>query len=186
MKRSTFFTLASGAAVVAVGGALAYLRATRPPVINPAVPEPAKSVDIERYAGKWYELARHENRFEKGLDAVTADYALRPDGKVEVINSGVLGWPAGEFSFVEGRAIIVDDSNAKLKVSFFGPFYAGDYWILDHADDYGWSIVGEPSGRYLWVLSRTARPAPADFEALMQRVADLGYDRWALRITRQR
>ncbi|NWM24831.1 lipocalin family protein, partial [Escherichia coli] len=76
-------------------------------------------------------------------------------------------------------------TNAKLKVSFFGPLYTGDYWILDHADDYAWSIVGEPSGRYLWLLSREPVPPSAMAQAIMKRVEELGYDRWALRITRQ-
>lgn len=184
MKQSTVLKLASGLAVAAIGAAFAYSRATRPPVINPNVPQPLKPVDLDLYQGKWFELARHENRFEKGLDAVTAEYALRPDGKVQVTNSGSQTGPDGDRSFVEGRAIVVDEeTGAKLKVSFFGPFYTGDYWVLDHADDYSWSIVGEPGGRYLWVLSRVARLEPAAFEALMQRVEALGYDRWALRIT---
>jgi len=187
MKRSTLFTLVSGAAAVAIGGAFAYSRATRPPVINPKVPQPAKPVDLSRYLGEWFELARHENRFEKGLDSVTATYSRRPDGKIQVVNCGAQNWPDGEETCVEGRAIVADEATgAKLKVSFFGPFYVGDYWVLDHADDYRWSIVGEPGGRYLWVLSRVARLPPAEFEALMQRVTELGYDRWALRITRHK
>lgn len=185
MKQSTVFKILGGVAAVAVGGAFAYSRATRPPVINPKVPEPAKPVDLDRYLGVWFELARHENRFEKGLDAVTAEYALRADGKIAITNSGCQNWPEGERSFVEGRAIVDDEeTNAKLKVSFFGPFYTGDYWVLDHGDDYEWSIVGEPGGRYLWVLARDPKPAPAQAEALMRRVEALGYDRWALRITR--
>jgi lipocalin len=138
-------------------------------------------------------LARHPaagdqpGRFQKGLDGVTADYALRDDGKIRVLNSGCQGDPEGERSTAEGRAIIADEATgAKLKVSFFGPLYTGDYWVLDHGDDYDWSIVGEPSGRYLWLLSREAKPAPGTVEALLKRVEALGYDRWALRITQQR
>lgn len=183
MKQSTVLKIIGGVAAAAAGGAFVYSRATRPPVINAKVPEPAKPVELERYLGKWFELARHENRFEKGLDAVTAEYSLRPDGKVEIVNSGCQGSPKGEESFVKGRAVIADEAtNAKLKVSFFGPFYTGDYWVLDHADDYSWAIVGEPGGRYLWVLAR--EPHPAYAEAVMKRVEELGYDRWALRITR--
>ena len=183
MKRSTVLTIATGAAAVALGGLFAYSRATRPPVINRKVPEPAKPVELASYLGKWFELARHENRFEKGLDAVTAEYSLRTDGKIEIVNSGCQGSPTGEQSFVQGRALIADEAtNAKLKVSFFGPFYTGDYWVLDHAEDYSWSIVGEPGGRYLWVLARDPHPPYA--EAIMKRVEELGYDRWALRITR--
>jgi apolipoprotein D and lipocalin family protein len=186
MKQSTLLRLAAGAAAAAIGGAVIYTRATRPPVINPKVPDPARPVDLDRYLGKWFELARHENRFEKGLDAVTAEYALLPDGKIEVLNRGIRDWPHGERSVSKGRAIIADeDSNAKLKVSFFGPLYTGDYWVLDHGDDYAWSIVGEPSGRYLWVLARDPKPDPAAAEAIFARVEELGYDRWALRRTRQ-
>jgi len=186
MKRSTAITIASGVAAAAIGGIFLYARASRPPVINPDVPEPAKPVDLARYLGKWFELARHENRFEKGLDGVTAEYALLPDGKIEVTNSGQRGWPKGEPHLVQGRAIVADEeTNAKLKLSFFGPLYTGDYWVLDHDDDYGWAIVGEPSGRYLWVLAREPRPDPATAEAIFARVEALGYDRWALRSTRQ-
>lgn len=185
MKQSTALTIATGVAAAAIGGIFLYSRATRPPVINPAVPEPAKPVELARYLGKWYELARHENRFQKGLDAVTTEYSLRPDGKIGIVNSGCQGGPHGERSAVEGRAVVADESGAKLKVSFFGPLYTGDYWVLDHDDDYEWSIVGEPSGRYLWLLSREPRPAPAVAEALLKRVEALGYDRWALRVTRQ-
>jgi apolipoprotein D and lipocalin family protein len=185
MKRSTAITIASGVAAAAIGGIFLYSRATRPPVINDAVPEPAKTVDLQRYLGRWYELARHENRFEKGLDAVTADYAREPDGKLRIANGGVQKWPGGPRSVAEGKAIVADEaSGAKLKVSFFGPFYTGDYWVLDHGEDYDWSIVGEPSGRYLWVLARDPHPAPALAETIMKRVEALGYDRWALRITR--
>ena len=75
--------------------------------------------------------------------------------------------------------------NAKLKVSFFGPFFFGDYWVLDHAEDYSWSVVGEPSGKYLWLLCREATPAEAVKVALVRRATELGYDVSMLRMTRQ-
>jgi apolipoprotein D and lipocalin family protein len=185
MKQSTLLRIAAGAAAAAIGGAVLYTRATRPPVINPKVPEPARPVDLARYLGKWYELARHENRFEKGLDAVTAEYAELPGGKIEVVNRGVRGWPDGEASVARGKAIVADEeTNAKLKVSFFGSLYTGDYWVLDHGEEYDWSIVGEPSGRHLWVLTRVPRPDSGAAEAILARVEALGYDRWALRRTR--
>lgn len=84
----------------------------------------------------------------------------------------------------EGKAKIVEGSdNSKLKVSFFGPFYVGDYWVLDHADDYSWSIVGEPSGRYLWLLSRTAQPSSQTRETILNRTRALGYDLTLVRPT---
>lgn len=102
---------------------------------------------------------------------------MRDDGLVGVQNTCRQGGVGGEERTVEGKARVVADSgNAKLKVSFFGPFYVGDYWVLDRAEDYSWSIVGEPSGRYLWLLSRTALPSVEIRETIMNRVRELGYD----------
>jgi apolipoprotein D and lipocalin family protein len=151
---------------------------------NAKVPQPAKSVDLDRYLGQWFEFARYENRFERNCEAVTANYAKRDDGLVSVVNACRVGGLTGPYKASEGRAKIVAGSeNAKLKVSFFGPFYIGDYWVLDHADDYSWSIVGEPSGRYLWILTREARPAAAERKALIERARGLGYDVTMLRET---
>lgn len=153
------------------------------PVGNRAVPEPAKPVEISRYLGRWYELARYEQGFQKDCEGVSADYARREDGMISVLNR--CRKPDGTIKDAKGRAKIVDPAtNAKLKVSFFGPFY-GDYWVLDHADDYSWSIVGEPSGRYLWILSRDATPGQARLNELIGRVRALGYDTSMLRITQQ-
>lgn len=153
------------------------------PVGNRAVPEPAKPVEISRYLGRWYELARYEQGFQKDCEGVSADYARREDGMISVLNR--CRKPDGTIKDAKGRAKIVDPAtNAKLKVSFFGPFY-GDYWVLDHADDYSWSIVGEPSGRYLWILSRDATPGQARLNELIGRVRVLGYDTSMLRITQQ-
>ncbi|WP_374592022.1 lipocalin family protein [Novosphingobium sp.] len=153
------------------------------PVGNRAVPEPAKTVEISRYLGRWYELARYEQGFQKDCEGVSADYAQREDGMISVLNR--CRKPDGTIKDAKGRAKIVDPAtNAKLKVSFFGPFY-GDYWVLDHADDYSWSIVGEPSGRYLWILGRDATPGQARLDELIGRVRALGYDTSMLRITQQ-
>lgn len=146
---------------------------------NAAVPQPARTVELERYLGRWYEMARYEAPFQKDCEGVTADYALRDDGKIAVVNSCRQGAPNGPMKIANGRAKVVDGSQgAKLRVSFFGPFY-GDYWVLDRAEDYSWSIVGEPSGRYLWILTREQRPADDLRLALEQRVRSLGYD-WSL------
>jgi apolipoprotein D and lipocalin family protein len=151
---------------------------------NERVPEPAKDVDLERYLGHWYEFARYENRFERGCEAVTANYAKRDDGLISVVNACTVGGVTGPAKSSEGKAKVVPDSNnAKLKVSFFGPFYVGNYWVLDHADDYSWSIVGEPSGRYLWILTRAPRPAAEQRTELIDRARRLGYDVTMLRET---
>ena len=153
------------------------------PVGNAAVPQPAKPVELARYLGRWYEIARYEQGFQKDCEGVTADYSLREDGKLRVVNT--CRKPDGTTKDATGRAKIVDAAtNAKLKVSFFGPFY-GDYWVLDRSEDYSWAIVGEPSGRYLWLLSREATPAVERVAALYARVRALGYDTAMLRRTQQ-
>lgn len=174
-------TRARPISVLALSGAALALTACatlqRGPVGNPAVPQPARVVDLNRYAGLWYEIGRYENGFEQGCEGVTALYALRDDGLVGVRNSCRQGGVAGEERTVEGRARVVENSGgAKLKVSFFGPFFFGDYWVLDRAEDYSWSIVGEPSGRYLWLLSRTPRPDAGVRETILARTRALGYD----------
>ncbi|ENZ79040.1 MULTISPECIES: lipocalin family protein [Caulobacter] len=154
------------------------------PVGNPSPPQPAKAVTLDRYLGKWYEVARYDMRFEKGCEGVTAEYSKRPDGLIRVLNTCRQGAVDGPIKTSEGKAKVVDAAtNAKLKVSFFGPFY-GDYWVLDHGDDYDWSIVGEGSGRYLWLLSRKL-PTDADRAALTARAKALGYDVGMLRPTKQ-
>jgi apolipoprotein D and lipocalin family protein len=143
-------------------------RAAQPPL------ESVAAVDLDRYAGLWHEQARLPNWFERGCVAATAEYARRPDGLIGVRN--VCTREDGATSDVDGRAKIVDAaSNARLKVSFFGPFFFGDYWVIDLDADYRWVIVGEPRGRYLWVLTRAPEIDAATRAALTARVAALGY-----------
>lgn len=159
-----------------LGLALTLAACVAGPVGNPHPPEPVRSVEIAAYLGRWYEYARYDSRFERGCEDVTAEYALRPDGDISVLNTCRKGAPNGPVSAAKGRAKRTGDPlGAKLKVSFFGPFYA-DYWVLDRAEDYSWSIVGEPSGRYLWILTREAVPAPEIQVRLRERVRELGYD----------
>lgn len=165
-----------GAGLAAAGlAAVAAVRLLdRHPVGNPQVPEPHKPVDLERYLGRWYEIARYEQRFERGCKSATADYSMRPDGNIRVLNRCQKG--DGEFEEALGIAKIVDaETNAKLKVSFFRPFY-GDYWVIDRGDDYSWSIVGESSGRYLWILSRKPHPGDREVRQLVNRASELGYN----------
>lgn len=133
-------------------------------------------VDLDRYLGRWFEIARFENSFERGCDGVTADYALRDDGLISVTNTCYQGGLDGERREASGRARIVDGSaNAKLEVSFFGPFW-GDYWVIGLDDDYQWALVSEPQGRFLWILSREPQ---IEGDALAARLAELealGFD----------
>ena len=174
MKKRTLGFAVAGFGAVGLTGAALIRTFARHPVGNAAVPQPAKRVQIERYLGRWYEIARYEQWFEKGCQGVTADYSLKGDGNIGVRNR--CRKPGGRIDETRGIAKIVDHTtNAKLKVSFFRPFY-GDYWVLDHATDYSWAIVGEPSGRYLWLLAREAVPSAALVNELMRRAQAMGYD----------
>ncbi|MEG1607805.1 MAG: lipocalin family protein [Mucinivorans sp.] len=108
------------------------------------------AVDLERYMGLWYEIASYPQWFEKGLTCVTALYTLKED-YVEVLNSG---YKNGKLRQAHGRALVVKGTQgSRLKVSFFRPFY-GQYWIVDLAQDYSWSVVSNQRGSTLWILSR--------------------------------
>jgi len=180
MKKAVSIALVASLAV-ALGGCATL---SRGPVGNRAVPQPAKTVDLDRYLGRWYEIARYEASFQRGCEAVTADYSRNANGTIRVLNSCRLGSVDGKLKTAIGKAKIADSqTHAKLRVSFFGPFY-GDYWVLDHADDYSWSIVGEPSGRYLWLLAREARPDATTRTTLENRSNELGYDWSRVRVTK--
>lgn len=167
--------------------AVSLAACSSPPVNREAVSPltTAQSVDLNRYAGLWYEIARFPNGFEENCEGVTAEYALRDDGMISVVNTCRKGAVDGKIKRAEGRARVVDEtSNAKLEVSFFGPFW-GDYWILDLAEDYSLSLVGEPEGRYLWVLSRTPTISDAVREEALSKLRSLGYNVDALYFTEQ-
>ena len=132
------------------------------------------AVDLSRYAGRWYEIARLPNRFEKKCaDSVTATYTLRSDGKVDVVNR--CRKENGEYTTATGKAKIVDKkTNAKLKVTFFWPFY-GDYWILDLGPNYEYAVVGAPNRDYLWILSRTPQLDEQLYQQLLAKMATRGF-----------
>ena len=183
MRNRQKILIGAGTAMTAFLGLMAFRLFERHPIGNASVPEPAKSVDVRRYLGRWYEIARYEQRFERGCEGVTADYSLRTDGRIDVLNR--CRKASGKIDTAGGIANVIDPvSNAKLKVSFFGPFY-GAYWVLDHADDYSWSIVGEPSGRYLWILARDANPDAVAKAQLIGRTRAMGYDTDMLVRTKQ-
>jgi apolipoprotein D and lipocalin family protein len=154
-------------------------------IINKSVPQPTKPVDRTKYAGLWYELGRYENLFERGCEGVTTDYELRADGLIQLTNTCRKGSVSAPVQVTHGRAKIVDPTNTKLKVSFFGPWFIGDYWVLDHAPDYSWSIMAEPTGRYLWLLTRAAKPSAQVRETIEARAKQLGYDLSYLHTTQQ-
>lgn len=142
-------------------------------------------VDIERYQGLWYEIARFPNNFEENCEGVTAEYGERDDGLISVTNTCRKGGVDGEIEQATGRAKIVDEkTNAKLKVSFFGPFW-GDYWIIDLDEDYSFAMVSEPKGRYLWLLSRTPAISEERRAAAIAKLKSMGFNTDALYFTRQ-
>jgi apolipoprotein D and lipocalin family protein len=138
--------------------------------------ETVDSVDLERYLGRWYEIAAYPAWFQKNCTAVTADYSMREDGLIEVVNSCRKGGLDGKLKTSRGRARVVDETTrAKLSVSFFGPFW-GPYWIIDLDPDYQWAVVGVPKRKYLWILSRTPQMDETLYEAILSRLPAQGYD----------
>ena len=143
------------------------------------------SVDLDRYTGRWYEIARFPNTFEEDCFAVTATYSKNLDGTIKVVNRCHEKAINGPENVAEGSARVVDTkTNAKLAVTFFWPF-EGDYWILALAYDYIWVLVGEPSGKYLWILARTPKISDALRTELTGRLDAMGYNTRALYWTPQ-
>ncbi|TRX66582.1 lipocalin family protein [Carboxylicivirga sp. M1479] len=135
-----------------------------------------KVLDIERYMGKWYELARYDHSFERGLVGVSATYSMRDDGLIKVVNAGFKNSLNGEESIAVGKAKIPDlKEQGKLKVSFFWIFYA-DYYVLDLDDNYQWAIIGSSSDKYLWILSRTPFVDDEEYTKLLSKISQRGYD----------
>jgi apolipoprotein D and lipocalin family protein len=131
-------------------------------------------VDLNRYLGKWYEIARLPNRFEKKCQRdITAEYSR--DGKKIIVHNSCIQQD-GRLNVAEGRAKVFDPTtNAKLKVTFFWPFY-GDYWIIGLDPEYRWAIVGEPDRKYMWVLSRTPHIADVERTYILNLVQQAGYN----------
>jgi apolipoprotein D and lipocalin family protein len=134
-------------------------------------------VDINRYLGLWYEIARIDHSFQKDCVASTAEYSLRSDGYIRVVNKCRKKDIQGDLAVAEGKAWVVDkDTNAWLKVQFFWPF-RGDYVIIDLDErDYSYAVVGHPSRDYLWVLSRSPEMDKERFQEIMTRISKQGYD----------
>lgn len=132
-------------------------------------------VDLNRYVGRWYEIAKYPNRFERKCDRnVTATYAVRPDGRISVVNSCTTR--EAKLTRSVGWAKVVDKQTcSKLKVTFFWPFF-GDYWIIDLGANYEYAVIGEPSRKYLWVLSRTPKMDDKLYAEITSRLASKGYD----------
>lgn len=144
--------------------------------------ETVENVELNRYLGKWYEIARFDQKFQKNCTAVTAEYKLRKNGTIKVINKCRKFSPDGKLKVAIGRARVTDkNSNSKLRVQFFLSFLnigflSGNYWILDLGEDYEYAMVGDPSRKYLWILSRTSQLDERTYLGLVQKAQTLGFD----------
>ena len=133
-----------------------------------------KEVDLEKYAGTWYEIARLPNSFERGLSSVTATYNLKNNGKIQVINRGYKD-STRKWKEIKGRARQPDASYpGRLKVTFFWPF-AGDYYIIELDQDYKYALVGAPSSDFLWILAREPKLEKDTYKSLIEKARKLGF-----------
>ena len=137
---------------------------------------PVDDFDLNQYLGKWYEIARLDHSFERGLSKVTAEYSMREDGGVKVVNRGFSS-KNNEWDEAEGKAYFVEDKNqGYLKVSFFGPFY-GSYIVFDlDKENYQYSFVAGPNTSYLWLLSRTPNITDELKDRFIKKAKELGFD----------
>jgi apolipoprotein D and lipocalin family protein len=142
-------------------------------------------VDLGRYLGTWYEIARFPQSFQEGCVASTANYTLRTDGLIDVLNTCRQDTLDGKERSAKGLARVVDaETNAKLQVTFF-LFFWGDYWIIDLDPDYNWAVVGHPSRDYLWILCRTPQMDEGVYSGIIERLEAVGYETDRLYVTPQ-
>jgi apolipoprotein D and lipocalin family protein len=135
--------------------------------------ETVPHVDLQRYLGKWYDIAHFPQAFQNGCSCTTAEYRLNDDGTLQIINTCSKD---GKVKISKGIAKVQDKGiNAKLAVTFFWPF-TGKYWIIDLARDYSYAVVGHPNRNYLWILSRTAELDAKTYSEILSRVKNKGYD----------
>jgi apolipoprotein D and lipocalin family protein len=143
------------------------------------------NVDLNRYSGKWYEIASFPQRFQKGCHCTTAEYTISEKGYVIVENRCNKDSITGKESYIKGKAFVDKNSgNAKLKVQFFWPF-KGKYWIIDLADDYSYAVVGHPNRSYLWILSRTPKMNEEVYKQILIRIKEKQFDLSKLKLTPQ-
>jgi apolipoprotein D and lipocalin family protein len=178
MKKKTKRWLTAGASLTAT---LAVSSRSRKNAPLETVPH----VDLDRYQGRWYEIAALPQRFEKGCHCVYAEYEKNPKGYIEVYNFCRKGGPAGKPDAAKGKAFPVEGSNnSKLKVQFFWAF-RGDYWVLELDPDYQHVLVGSPDRESLWVLSRTPKPDQGIYNRLVQAARQKGFPVEQLRLMDQ-
>lgn len=148
--------------------------------------KPVSGFELNKYLGKWYEVARLDHSFERGLSQVTAEYSIRNDGGVSVLNRGY-SEAKNEWKEAHGKAYFVDSPTVGyLKVSFFGPFY-GSYVVFElDQENYSYAFVSGPTTEYLWLLSRTPSVEPEVMEKFIQMSTERGFDTEQLIYVRQK
>lgn len=146
---------------------------------------PVRDFDLERYLGRWYEIARLDHRFERGLTNVTAEYSRAPDGAVVVVNRG-FDRASGKWREARGEARLLGDAQVgSLEVSFFGPFWAGYHVIALDREGYAWAMVTGPSRSYLWILSRRPTLDARILTRLVAKAKEWGFETKKLVIVQQ-
>ncbi len=179
MQLSTRLFLLCAACMLTACSASTTERLNLPPL------KTVEQVDLQRYMGTWYEIASYPQSFQRGCAGTSATYSLRNDGKVKVVNRCFDQSLDGEERVATGRARVVDDSNAKLEVSFFGPFW-GDYWIIELGAEYDHAVVAAPGRDYLWILSRSPQMEQDLLDSLMSDLSEVHqFDLDRLQFTQQ-
>ena len=144
-------------------------------MVSPSLNVTVPTLDVGRYLGTWYEIARFPSYFERGCVGTTATYSLRSDGDIEVLNRCVKGSLQGKLKEAKGKAWVPNPSEpGKLKVQFFWPF-RGDYWVVELGENYQYSVVGNPDFDYCWILSRTPTLPAEVYEGIVSRLKERGY-----------
>ena len=134
------------------------------------------SVDLNKYLGKWYEIASYPQTFQKVCHCTTAEYTMSEKGYVIVENRCNKNSITGKQAYIKGKAFVEKNSgNAKLKVQFFWPFKA-KYWIIDLAGDYSFAVVSHPNKKYLWILSRSPKMDESVYQLIISRLKEKGFD----------
>jgi apolipoprotein D and lipocalin family protein len=152
--------------------------------LNAQILQTVPYVDLNKYAGRWYEIASYPQRFTKGCHCTTAEYTMTDKGYVIVENRCKKDSVNGKPSSIRGKAFVEKNSgNAKLKVQFFWPF-TGKYWIIDLADDYSYAVVSHPNRKYLWILSRTSTMDESVYQQILARLEEKGFDLTKLQTTK--
>jgi len=153
--------------------------------VNANTLETVPEVDLNKYLGKWYEIASYPQRFQKDCYCTTAEYSLSDKGYVIVENRCNKGSIDGKEVYIKGKAFVTKGfGNARLEVQFFWPF-RGKYWIIDLGEDYEYAVVSHPNKNYLWILSRTPQMDETTYQEILSRLKDKGFDLSKLRKTEQ-